>query len=119
MQILNYLIDVFFFLDVIINFRTSYFETEKGIEIMDGKRAAYHYMKTRFAVDLIASIPFDYISLFLNSDSNSLLLKMFSLLKLVRILRLGRLITHLNIKNELKNSLKLVKLIFFVWLFIH
>jgi len=46
-------------------------------------------------------------------------LKLFSLLKLVRVLRLERLISKLNLKNEVKTSLKLIKLIFFILLFIH
>lgn len=119
-DILNYFIDVFFVLDVFINFRTSFINEYTGLEITNPKLSAYNYVKTRFVIDLIASIPFDYFSYFIpNANDNSLVLKLFSLLKLVRILRLGRLVAHLDIKNELKTSIKLVKLIFFVCMFIH
>ena len=37
---LNTVIDVFFCVDVVINFRTSYFDNNEGEEIMDGKRIA-------------------------------------------------------------------------------
>ena len=50
---------------------------------------------------------------------SSIFLQLLSLLKLVRVLRLGKLITHLNIKNEYKTSLRLVKLLFFIVLFVH
>lgn len=119
-DILNYFVDVFFILDVVINFRTSFVNTYTGLEITDPKLSAYNYVKTRFVIDLIASTPFDYFSYLIPSpNDNSLVLKLFSLLKLVRILRLGRLVAHLDIKNELKTSIKLAKLIFFVGMFIH
>ena len=119
-EVFNGFIDVFFLSDVVINFRTSFVDPVSAEEITDCKRIAIQYLKTRFMVDFVASIPFDYFGLmFTGSDDNTFILQLFSLLKLVRVLRLGRLITHLNLKNEVKNSLKLGKLLFFIILFIH
>ena len=52
-------------------------------------------------------------------DENQTLLQMFGLLKLVWILRLGRLITYLNLRQDFKLSLKFVRLIFFLILYLH
>ena len=119
--VINAIIDIFFILDVIINFRTSFIHSETGEEVTDWKSISLNYIKTRFFIDFIASIPFDYFSIMFEgeSDNDTFILQMFSLLKLVRVLRLGRLITHLNLKNDVKTSLKLTKLIFFIILFIH
>ena len=120
LDVFNGMIDFFFMLDVFINFRTSYYIEATGTEIFDLKEIATNYIKSRFWVDLLASIPFDFFSYAISNDkSNALLLQMFGLLKLVRVLRLSRLITFLNLKSDIKMSLKLVKLIFFLVLFLH
>ena len=120
LDIFNGFIDVFFILDVIVNFRTSFIKEATGEEILDQKLIAYNYIKGRFWIDFIASIPVDILGYFLIQDSgNSWTLELASLLKLVRILRLSRLITYLNLKNDLRMSLKLIKLIFYLILYIH
>lgn len=118
--VINGFIDAFFILDILINFRTSYVLESSGEEIYDLKMVALKYLKGKFCIDLLASIPFDYIALlFAFGDDESFWLEFFSILKLVRVLRLSRLITHLNLKNEVKVSLRLAKLIFFLVLYLH
>ena len=56
--ILNSLIDFMFFLDIIITFRTTYFD-RGGNEIYDPKEISRHYLKGQFWSDLLATIPFD------------------------------------------------------------
>ena len=53
-------IDVFFFIDLLLNFRTTYYTIE-GKEVVTGSRIATHYVKTWFTIDLVSSIPFDLI----------------------------------------------------------
>jgi hypothetical protein len=115
------MIDFFFMMDVLINFRTSYVHEQTGVEEVDLKSIAIKYVKGKFWIDLLASIPFDLFTYFIDSEknSNSFLLQMFGLLKLVRVLRLSRLITYLNLKSDVKMSLKLLKLIFFLILYLH
>lgn len=106
--------------DIVFNFRTSYVNSKNGEEIMDPKIVAIEYVKTRFWIDLVASIPFDQLMLLFTDDKgNSIAFQCISLLKLVRVLRLSRLITHLNLENEIKTSLRLMKLFFFILLYLH
>ena len=120
LDVFNGLIDFFFMMDVLINFRTSYINEHTGTEILDTKMIAVKYLKTRFFVDMLASIPFDFLSYGFSDDKgNAFLLQMLGLLKLVRVLRLSRLITYLNFKNDVKMSLKLIKLVFFLVLYLH
>lgn len=44
-EFLNNMTDVFFCLDIIVSFRTTYFDLETGDEIFDGKLTAIDYMK--------------------------------------------------------------------------
>ena len=43
-----YLIDLFFLIDIVLNFFTSY--RHKGAEITDRKKTAAHYLKTLFVI---------------------------------------------------------------------
>ena len=94
--VLNSLIDFVFLLDIIVNFRTTFYEIETGDEVFDARRTAKKYLKSRFAIDLISTIPFDNIASIFTS-SGSPVLQLFSLLKLVRISRLGRIIERMNV----------------------
>jgi len=111
-------INVLFILDIFINFLTTYTDTETKEEITSYSKIAMTYLKGRFWIDLIASIPFDYIK-YLDPNSNTIPFELLSLLKLIRILRLSKLITYMNIRNEVKSSLRLIKLLFFLILFLH
>lgn len=120
MDLFNGLIDVMFMVDIFINFRSSYYNDATGEEITDCKSISISYLKGKFWIDLVASLPLDFLSYgFQELDKNSQILDFIGLLKLVRVLRLSRLITYLNLKNELKMSLKLGKLIFFLVLYLH
>lgn len=102
-----------------MNFRTTINDDETGEEVSDPFKIAYHYLKGKFWIDLLASIPFDFFSVLFISSSNHFILELFGLLKLVRILRLSRLITYMNLQDDVKMSLKLAKLIFFLIMYIH
>jgi len=117
---INGLIDLFFMIDVFINFRSSYVVDSTGEEVTNLKYIAFSYLKGRFWIDIIASVPFDALSYGLTGlNENNSIFNFIGMLKLIRVLRLSRLITYLNLKNELKMSLKLLKLVFFLVLFLH
>lgn len=108
-------------LDILINFRTSYLNELTGAEVVNLKAIAKKYLKGRFLVDFLASIPVEIFTYMFvgGSKDNTFVLQMFGLLKLVRVLRLSRLIAYMNLKNDVKMSLKLIKLIFFLVMFLH
>ena len=117
---MNAFIDVAFIIDVVINFRTSYVVETTGIEITNLKVIAINYLKGKFAIDFLASLPLDMFSFMTSSGKeNSFIFQILGLLKLVRVLRLSKLITYLNLKSNVKMSLKLAKLIFFIVMFVH
>ena len=81
--IFDWVVDVIFLLDIIVNFRTTYLNTKTGDEVINGWMIARNYLKTRFIVDLLATIPFDTIGNAFISKENTQLLEVFGLLKLV------------------------------------
>ena len=52
------LVDFIFLIDVIINFRTTYLDTEKGTEVTDTHKIGIHYLKGQFLIDFASSVPF-------------------------------------------------------------
>jgi len=55
--VLLHLIDLVFFVDIFLNFITSY--RSRGTEVTDLRKTASKYLKTFFAVDLLANLPLD------------------------------------------------------------
>lgn len=69
-------------------------------------------------MDLIATVPMDdLISLFYQSHNEAL--QLFGVLKLGRLLKLKKIISYLNVVDEIKQVLNLMKLIFFLVIYIH
>ena len=66
----NYVIDILFFIDIILNFRTTFYHKSTGEEITNKNLIVKSYLKGNFSVDLISTIPFDliYIHLFIKDD---------------------------------------------------
>ena len=68
----------------------------------------------------MSSLPTDVILLITNAhDEIKTILVILKLLKMIRLARLSRVITYLNFKSNVKMSLRLGKLIFFLILYLH
>lgn len=74
------------------------------------------YLKSRFWIDLLSTIPFD---LFFSTDGGLAVFRLFGLLKVVRVTRLNRIINLMNVKDDFKMTLKLLRLVYFLLLYIH
>ncbi|XP_071548496.1 potassium/sodium hyperpolarization-activated cyclic nucleotide-gated channel 3 isoform X20 [Panulirus ornatus] len=104
----NCLSDTIFLIDIVVNFRTGIMQQDNSEQvILDPKLIARHYLKTWFLLDLISSVPLDYIFLIFNKDFNESfqilqagralrILRLAKLLSLVRLLRLSRLVRYVS-----------------------
>jgi hypothetical protein len=124
---INFLIDTIFFFDILVNFRTTFLNEKTGDEVIKPSLIASNYLKTRFTIDFLSTVPFDLLGEVF-AGGNVVVLKFFGLLKLIRVLRLGRIITFMNVRGNLKTvsffylirkTLKLTKLIFFLVMYLH
>jgi len=116
--LLNSVIDLFFAIDIYIQFKTTYYDDQSGEEILDKQTIVWNYLTGRFFIDLMATIPFDSIA-FAITRKRSEILPLFSLLKLIRVTRLGRIIEKMNVKEDTKLAMKLAQIIFFLIMYIH
>ncbi|XP_013401641.1 potassium/sodium hyperpolarization-activated cyclic nucleotide-gated channel 1-like [Lingula anatina] len=60
---MNIAVDVIFFIDIILNFRTGYIRSETEEVILSSKKITINYLKTWFFLDFISTVPFDYFFL--------------------------------------------------------
>lgn len=102
------MIDIFFASDIFFNFRTTYINPKTGTEVTSWKKIGFHYVfGGRFWIDLAASIPFELVFVIIGAQSDSFT-TLLGLLKLVRLLRLGRIITYMKFKSNLKVTMKIL-----------
>jgi hypothetical protein len=71
--IINSIIDFVFLMDIFVNFRTSYINPRTGDEVFEPKKIAKNYVKGRFWIDSLATVPFDLlVSPFLKDSATTL-----------------------------------------------
>ena len=93
-------VDLCFFVDVILNFFTSFFRTSDEIEVYNLKLIAKQYLKQWFILDVLCCIPFElvYLGVGQNSAVNIVvellqaflrILKVFKIIKLTKTFKVG------------------------------
>lgn len=141
----NQIVDVCFWFDILLTFRTTFKHPRTGDEITNPREIAKNYCSGTFLIDLISAINFAQVGMLVYpvAKEKHKVEKMFdglvqtmvgkepvhavemdayefiSCLKLIRVLRLGKLISYLNESDEFKLQLRLFKLIFFFLLYCH
>ncbi|XP_018086144.1 potassium voltage-gated channel subfamily H member 5 isoform X3 [Xenopus laevis] len=103
--VLDSVVDVIFLVDIVLNFHTT-FVGPGGEVISDPKLIRMNYLKTWFVIDLLSCLPYDIINAFENVDEETPtqhihaalegMSSLFSSLKVVRLLRLGRVARKLD-----------------------
>jgi hypothetical protein len=91
--VMVYAIDAIFIADIGLNLRTGY--RHAGMVIIEPRRAARHYLKTIFGLDVVASIPFDLVLwavMGFAPEGAGLILA----LRMLRMLRIVRLVVILR-----------------------
>ena len=102
--------DFLFLIDILVQFRTTYFSVE-GEEVREWRKIAKRYIKGMFFIDLIATIPWSVV------DQD--LLKLLKIFKVTRITRFTKVIQKLELKEDQKAMVKIFKLILTLLLIMH
>jgi len=95
-------IDIFFLLDIVLNFRTTYIDDDYKEEVNDPQKIVEHYVRGELLVDIASSIPLQLIALAtagdkgLSKGSTLRFLKLARIIKLARALKAGQLFKKLQ-----------------------
>jgi len=120
-QIVNPLCDAIFLLDVVLNFFTGYIE-QSGVMQTNLRLIGKRYLKTWFLLDLVSSLPLDYIAPSGGPKGHinpiSFALRAAKLLKLLRIVRFLKLTESKEVALYLTPSMvRLLKtVLFLLWM---
>lgn len=111
-------VDLIFLVDIIITFRTTYLDTDRGREETDTHKIAKAYFNNGFLVDFASSVPF---ASFIPDSAGQLksLVNLLGLLKLLRIQRLSAAVTSSNLAQGTKVYLKIVMMAFQLLVVMH
>ncbi|XP_032670624.1 potassium voltage-gated channel subfamily H member 6 isoform X4 [Odontomachus brunneus] len=87
--IIDFIVDVTFIIDIIINFRTTFVNSNDEVVSHPGK-IAVHYLKGWFIIDLVAAIPFDLLLVGSDTDETTTLIGLLKTARLLRLVRVAR-----------------------------
>ena len=99
-------IDIAFVADMVLNFRTAYYDTDDQI-VFSPCRIAIEYLKTWFLVDFFACFPFGYIALWTEGATVASSERgggTSRILKIVRLLRLAKMFAKMARLARLKRA---------------
>jgi hypothetical protein len=130
LNILELVADIFFIIDIILGFFTSFWDITTGDMIFNPKLIARKYLLTfSFIVDVLSSLP-----LFIRIASHELkkhhgdpelietlneYAKLLTILKIARLSRLNKLVRNLNIEQQQKYILRLMVLVMYLLIAMH
>uniref|UniRef100_A0A8C6T6Q4 Ion transport domain-containing protein n=1 Tax=Neogobius melanostomus TaxID=47308 RepID=A0A8C6T6Q4_9GOBI len=95
LNVVDLIVDIMFIIDIVINFRTTYVNTNDEV-VSHPVKIAVHYFKGWFLIDMVAAIPFDLL-IYRNGEETTTLI---GLLKTARLLRLVRVARKLDRYSE-------------------
>ncbi|CAJ0581870.1 unnamed protein product, partial [Mesorhabditis spiculigera] len=87
LALVDSIVDVIFFADILLNFHTT-FVGPGGEVVIEPSVIRQNYFKSWFLIDLLSCLPYDIFYMFKKDDER--IGSLFSALKVVRLLRLGR-----------------------------
>lgn len=109
LEVLDQIIDIIFYIDIIFNFITPY-QSSQGVWVHSHPRIAFNYIRTWFLIDLASVLPFDMLRM----------VRLLRLAKLLRIFRASRVLkrweTHVSINY---GTLTLCKFVLYMLLLSH
>ncbi|XP_019056062.1 PREDICTED: potassium channel KAT2 [Nelumbo nucifera] len=94
--IVDYIIDGFFAIDIILTFFVAYLDRRSYLLVDDPKKIAIRYMSTWFVFDVCSTAPLQPLSLLFTDNSNELGFKVLSMLRLWRLQRVSSLFERLE-----------------------
>lgn len=113
--VIDIIIDLFFFIDVLLNFRTTFYISATGDEIFDIRLIARNYIMGKFWIDVLSCLPSDLFLYAYYGDSrtsNTLdggsVIMMLGIIKIYRISRLNRIILFMRAKSSVKMAIRIL-----------
>ena len=98
--------DFLFLTDVMMSFRSAYFvqKNSERVLVTDVRKISMHYVRTWFFIDLSASIPLEFINFLMQSRQSSLIGRVLSSAKFIRLVNLAKMLMQDNLVVKLNKN---------------
>jgi hypothetical protein len=123
--IFDLLVDLYFWVDIVLNFRTAVYTFEGELEYRP-RAVAQLYARGWFPIDLVSCLPFAYLEYMMdtsdmNMEQNKMvrMLRMMRLFKLMRLARFKRLLDRWEEQLYSTGGLKMFKLLAVIFMSAH
>ena len=108
----DFVVDLMYYADIIIAFRAQKL-LDDGTLLLNNREIIVNYLRGEFTIDVIASFPFEILT------SNVSYFNYTPVLKLMRVFRLVKIIKFLRVMEDVKASLKLLVMVFYLFVYLH
>lgn len=86
-DIVELIMNIIFFIDIVLNFFTAYYDENENLEL-DKKKIAKNYITSWFIIDVISTIPLQNIFVSLSNYNN--VLRISRIPKIIRFIKMTR-----------------------------
>ena len=108
-KIFEYITDVFFAIDIAINFFTGVYNSNSNVVNYEWKTIANTYLKGWFVIDIVSTLPFDLIYSSMSTESNDgSAMRSLKLLRAIRLVKLLRLVRIFKIVELLETAFEAI-----------
>ncbi|CAL0301237.1 unnamed protein product [Lupinus luteus] len=94
--IIDNIVNGFFAIDILLTFFVAYLDSHSYLLVDDPKKIATRYLYTWFALDVLSTAPFQFVSLIFTNYSSSLGFKVLNILRLWRLRRVSSMFARLE-----------------------
>ena len=109
----NAIIDLFYLIDILFTFRTTYMDLLNGVDVCDSVKIASRYFKSgQFFLDFFSTVPWDAVF-------SHGFFEIVGILKIFRYQRLSLMIKNANQSVQVKSTMKLILVIYNFVVLIH
>ena len=112
--VVNLVVTAAYVIDIFVQCRSTFLD-EVGVEITSANTiAAQYFYSGRLVMDILAAIPYEFLDLFSSSH-----IRLFSMLKFLRLMRLGKVIRFMRTNDKTKLKIELGQLAGIFLLYLH
>lgn len=96
-EVFDFIVDTLFFMDIIINFLSSYEDPVTGLPVISIKKIAKNYFTGWFILDFMAVLPVGLVEKAFSGGENLKLARLARLPRLYRLIRILRMVKMLRV----------------------
>lgn len=131
--VIENVIDMFFILDVFVNFRTGFYDDELRRNVYNQKRVAIHYLTGWFPIDIISAFPLSLLTPKVTATTTAAEFSQFRaaslirmvrtwsrMIRMVKIIKMNRMVTQIQNNYEINPTyVRIFKFVAYVSLLAH